>query len=248
MHTFLEIAKWTKKFHPDKYFAKTREIGSIATNCFVRASAYGKSSRPAKMLLLSLLFILFFSSLNAQAAATYYVRAGASGTQNGSEWNDAYSSLPSNLIRGATYYIADGSYSGYIFDDSGTTPITIKKATIADHGTNTGWSDTMGDGQATFGTLDIRVSGIILDGNTRNESNWANESSYGFKINTEIRTSTFDTGGFCPDNVTIKYSSIGGSPSSKADDAIYLGGFHVLNGLFPIIICMMFRTIPLFRP
>jgi hypothetical protein len=56
------------------------------------------------------------------------------------------------LTRGDTYYIADGSYVTYIFDDvaSGSLVITIKKATVADHGTETGWLDTYGDGQAVF--------------------------------------------------------------------------------------------------
>ena len=37
-----------------------------------------------------------------------------------------------------------------------TSVITIKKATVSDHGTPTGWSDTYGDGQAVFtGTNDI---------------------------------------------------------------------------------------------
>src|SRR5262245_4189942 len=77
------------------------------------------------------------------AAATRFVRAGASGAANGSDWTNAYPSLPATLTRGDTYYVAAGTYSGYRFSTpaSGTTLITIKKATVADHGTNTGWSD-----------------------------------------------------------------------------------------------------------
>ncbi|MEN6625838.1 MAG: hypothetical protein ABFD69_06375, partial [Candidatus Sumerlaeia bacterium] len=68
-------------------------------------------------------------------AADYYVRAGAGG--NGSDWANAYGSLPSTLQRGSTYHIAAGSYGSHQFNDaeSGTAMITIKKATAADHGT-----------------------------------------------------------------------------------------------------------------
>src|SRR5262245_7797716 len=82
-------------------------------------------------------------------AATRYVRAGAAGANTGADWTNAYSVLPATLVRGDVYYLADGSYPGYIFDDasSGTTLITIKKATVNDHGTDTGWLASYGDGQ-----------------------------------------------------------------------------------------------------
>src|SRR5690606_21620262 len=88
-----------------------------------------------------------------QIMADYCVRAGATGADDGSNWNNAYPDLPTTLERGSTYYIADGSYDGYTFNDvvSGTTLITIKKATVSDHGgIETGWSDAYGDGQAIF--------------------------------------------------------------------------------------------------
>ena len=83
-------------------------------------------------------------------AATRHVRIGATGKNDGSDWVNAHSALPSVLVRGDTYYLADGSYGGYTFDDanSGTTAITIKKATVSDHGTDVGWSSSYGDGQA----------------------------------------------------------------------------------------------------
>ena len=49
------------------------------------------------------------SAQTAQAAGDYhYVRAGATGLNNGSDWNNAWTSLPATLVRGDTYYIADG--------------------------------------------------------------------------------------------------------------------------------------------
>src|SRR3989344_8081335 len=97
--------------------------------------------------------------------ATHYVRAGASG--NGSDWANAYCSLPSSLVRGDTYYIADGTYSGYSFNTpaSGTQYITIKKAIESDHGTNAGWQSGYGDGQALFNSMwQISTGYLIVDG------------------------------------------------------------------------------------
>ncbi len=84
--------------------------------------------------------------------ANHYVREGAGGSADGSDWTNAWVTLPAALTRGDTYYIADGTYTGYDFDDAldGTTYIYIKKATAADHGTETGWDSAYGDGQAAF--------------------------------------------------------------------------------------------------
>jgi hypothetical protein len=114
-----------------------------------------------------------------------YVRQGAAGAGTGLSWTDAYTTLPATLTRGLTYYIADGSYASYFFDDaqSGTTLITIKKATVSDHGTNTGWVSTYGDGQAVFtAPLKFRFGYYVLNGATRNESDWSSHAAYGFKV------------------------------------------------------------------
>lgn len=85
-------------------------------------------------------------------AANKYVRAGSSGLGTGDDWTNAYASLPASLVRGNTYYIATGTYASHTFEDpdSGTTPITLRKATVADHGTATGWNDSYGTGEAVF--------------------------------------------------------------------------------------------------
>jgi len=86
-------------------------------------------------------------------ANCHYVRKGATG--DGSSWENALDTLPDTLQRGHTYYIADGTYSSYTFDDpeSGSQWITVKKTTIEDHGTDTGWQDTYGDGYAVWGSI-----------------------------------------------------------------------------------------------
>ena len=135
----------------------------------------------------SCLFLFLFAiaiglTSPAEAQSTYYVRAGATGSNDGSNWTNAYTALPPTLQRGATYYIADGAYRCYTFNDaeSGTTRITIKKATAADHGTSTGWLDTYGDGQAIITqTIDrcwnVQTGYWTIDGN-------GPVGTYGFKF------------------------------------------------------------------
>lgn len=111
------------------------------------------------------------------------IRSGASGTGSGDDWTNAYPSFSAaSFTRGNTYYVADGAYSGVTLSTavSGTTVITIKKATIADHGTSTGWSDTFGDGQAEFSSgFTFSTSYWTLDGSTGGgPGQW--ESNFGF--------------------------------------------------------------------
>jgi len=96
-----------------------------------------------------LIIICSFSVL----ATDYYVLDGATG--DGSDWNNALGSLPYSLERGSTYYLADGEYGQYKFDDNENGQwIIIKKATIHEHGTGTGWKDEYGDGVAVFKSSD----------------------------------------------------------------------------------------------
>ena len=92
-----------------------------------------------------LLFFVVLATLpiSPSLAANHYVRSGASGSANGSDWTNAYAALPSSLIRGDVYYVAGGTYSGRTLNTpvSGTSVITIKGATFSDHGTDAGWSN-----------------------------------------------------------------------------------------------------------
>ena len=108
---------------------------------------------PLRCLVLASRLVFTLSLLGSTAyAATRYVRPGATGSNTGTDWANAYTALPSSLVRGDTYYLADGTYGSYSFDDnaSGTNVIYIKKATSADHGDATGWSDSYGAGTALF--------------------------------------------------------------------------------------------------
>ncbi|MGZ3770947.1 MAG: hypothetical protein ACXVCP_15065 [Bdellovibrio sp.] len=77
-------------------------------------------------------------------AALHYIRSGASGTSCADWGANACNALPATLIRGDTYYIAGGSYAGRTFDTpvAGSSIITIKGATVAEHGSDTGWTNS----------------------------------------------------------------------------------------------------------
>jgi hypothetical protein len=151
----------------------------------------------------------------ASDAANHYVNAGATGSGTGADWVNAWTQLPATLTRGDTYYIADGTYGSYTFDDptSGTLFITVKKATIADHGTATGWQNAFGDGQAVLGSsLTVSTSYYVIDGNGTHSVPSNDTNSYGFKVASasstlvqgiiRIGTST------AVSNVTLRYTHV----------------------------------------
>lgn len=166
--------------------------------------------------------------------ATYYVRDGGTGASPASSWAGAYDQLTSAetaASRGDTIYIADGTYNGVTFNTaaSSTTRITIKKATVADHGTETGWDNTYGDGQAVCGSFVFSTDYWTIDGVSRNESDWFAGSSYGIRT-TQIFARNIDaeTGG---DHLIFNYIDVGSRTYSQTfasgdgDEAVYLGGF-----------------------
>jgi hypothetical protein len=161
-------------------------------------------------------------------AAAHYVRAGASG--NGSDWSNAMGNLPATLVRGDTYYIAAGSYGGYTFDDAvaGSTYIYIKKATAANHGTNTGWNSAYA-GTATFANLKFTRGYYDLDGQVGGgPGSWT--SGHGFKIS----SAASGTGKLITvENVTgvrIRHAEVyfnnlvGASTTTASGDLIYAVG------------------------
>jgi hypothetical protein len=109
-----------------------------------------------------------------------YVRSGAAGSGDGSDWTNACSDFtgacaPSSLTRGFTYYVAGGSYGsggGVNFSApvSGTQSITVRAATVTDHGASTGWQETFaasGSNQAVFtGVFQVTTDNWNFDGQT----------------------------------------------------------------------------------
>jgi len=98
----------------------------------------------------------------------HYVREGAAGRNDGTDWENAWTVLPDTLERGHVYLVADGNYPGCTFDDpeSGDDFITVKKATASDPAcTETaGWDDSYGDGTALFPALVFRTGRYEVDG------------------------------------------------------------------------------------
>lgn len=156
------------------------------------------------------------------SAANHYVRAGASGTRSGTDWTNAYTSLPATLTRGDAYYIADGAYGSYRFDDavSGSLTITVKKATSFDHGTSAGWQDAYGAGAASFNGVIFSTSNYILDGSTGGgPGNW--ETGFGFKIKGNGHVIDFPA---IVSNITLRHLDVSsdGWSSATETDLVYL--------------------------
>lgn len=183
--------------------------------------------------MLRIFLFLFFGALVSapgvvDAQSTFYVRQGATGANNGSDWNNAYTTLPSLLVRGATYYVAAGDYGNRTFSDveSGTATISIKKATVADHGTHTGWNDAFAQ-PATFGAVVFARDYYVFDGAYRDESRWDKAGSYGFRVSAVYSWPVnYPPGG---DHITIRYCDIGGAYSEQYAAGLNTGVYIVGN-------------------
>lgn len=161
-------------------------VGTICTICPNWIAHHRNFIIPTKVLLFwSVLITMFATPL---FAANQYVRSGGS-SGTGTSWNDSYQSLPATLVRGNTYYIAGGTYSGRTFDTatSAMSVITIKGATVADHGTDTGWNNIY----SVENTQAIWTSGLlftssywVFDGSVGSMTKTA--SAYGFSFGTSL--------------------------------------------------------------
>ena len=166
-------------------------------------------------------------------AANHYVRKGASGNGTGTDWTNACtdftgSCAAASLVRGDTYYVAAGAYASPTFKapDSGSTMITVVRATTGSHGTSTGWSDSY-DGQATFGGHIIFNSDYwVLDGVTGGgPSNWM--GPMGFSISPTDANPGIDIGS--TKYVTIRHIEVYGNQNDSggggtAQDGVASGG------------------------
>lgn len=138
-------------------------------------------------------FVLSILSLGAMTtlsfAATYCVRPTQQGNGDGSTWTNAKalsSVISSAASRGHTYYVSGESYGGAALSASvsGTSLITIKKATTSDHVTDTGWDASWGTTTASFSDWSITTGYWYIDGQEGGgPGNWT--SGYGFTIYNE---------------------------------------------------------------
>ena len=183
------------------------------------AMRYGKDrlSRVRFVARCILFLVLFATTPFKLKAACRVVTSTGSGGKTGADWNNAFAGLPPTLVRGDSYYLADGSYSQYIFTtaDSGSTLITIKKAISSDHCTATGWIlGTMGSGQAVFnrggghyGTgIVVRSSNLVINGQV---GAGEGTTTYGIKFNS--------TGGICGPPATSCYDLMIGDTATQTN-------------------------------
>jgi hypothetical protein len=178
------------------------------------------------MLRLNVLWLLIFFSCGSEIATAkvHYIRSDADGRNNGNDWKNAWTKIPSKFSRGHTYYIADGAYKGFKFKtpESSETFIYFKKATKEDHGTNTGWSDDFGDGSADFtGTIFLHAGFVEFDGQRGNFK--GREESYGFQIHAE-GTPGFAVGDINSSHWVFKHIRIW-----KEDKDINVGGSRAFD-------------------
>lgn len=150
-------------------------------------------------------------------AADVYCGAGRTGTGSGADWANQADFNSLTLVRGNTYYLADGSYSGKNFNtaNSGTSRIIIRKATAANHGTDTGWQSAYGDGQAVFGSLTFTRGYYTLDGVTGGgPGNW--ESGFGIRVNGSIDAPQYVDNN--SDFITLSHIDLNGGATGPSDD------------------------------
>ena len=147
---------------------------------------------------------------NASTGNCHVVTPSGGGNRSGSDWNNAMAGLPSTLVRGDTYFMADGGYRAYSFNtaDSGTTVITIKKATATDHCTDAGFQSSYASGQAVFTPPVIFSTDYwVMDGQYRSTA----KSGHGFKVDNTLHPSVPALDVRATHDITLRYVEIRGT-------------------------------------
>lgn len=200
------------------------------------------------LVLLVMGFLACPAVLHAQSCRV--VTPSGSGNKSGSDWNNAMAGLPNPMVRGLTYYLADGTYppySSFSVPVSGASMVTIKKAIPTDHCTNTGWNaSAMGSAQAIFqngsGTTCANFSiantantgYLTIDGQTGSGNKG---SSYGIKflgnyVNTQCGSGSanvyidYGYSGRTATNIIIEYVEMVGSCGGLTMDSSYEPNCH----------------------
>lgn len=167
-------------------------------------------------------------------AANHYVRQGAAGAANGTDWTNACTDFTgscsvTNLVRGDTYYVAAGTYATRIWNKatSGASVITIKRATVADHGIATGWNNAY-DAQVHWGFSQEFPTGYwVFDGVTSPATAFSagadDPTQYGFTIPHGTCASGDGNYPFLvqASNVTIAHTSVTNACGSAYDYTQY---------------------------
>jgi hypothetical protein len=195
---------------------------------------------------------LFFL-LIAIAKADICIGPSATGDGSGSDWNNIkLRPTGTAWLRGPTYYAKVATYSRFTIDTptSGTNLITIKKATILDHGPSTGWNDAYGTGQVEFPigndtgyAIQISVGYIVIDGQEytpNSTTGFGVDGSYGIKISNGTVARNTDTigvyytytGAAAPEKIEFRNVEFPFNNGTTADDSgmqMFAGFFDGLN-------------------
>jgi hypothetical protein len=183
-------------------------------------------------------------------AACHVVTLAGGGTKTGSDWANACAAFsgtcsPSKLLRGDTYYIAAGSGFPAVTlntPPSGIEPITIKRATVSEHCTNTGWQNG-DDGQVLWTAPVIFGSSYwVFEGVTGNASagNVPTAVPYGFLFSSDQDSVNFmqidRSASPIPHDITVNHVEVNGVNCCDIPDttggmsALYFNGVNGPTG------------------
>lgn len=165
------------------------------------------------------------------SAASFYVRKGATGANNGSDWTNAWSEMNkvnySVVNPGDTIYVAAGTYGSFAVGKSGTAgnPITIKRATTSLHGTETGWNNAYDGLVVIDGNSDTAWSKII-DVSKKSYITIDGATKYGIRV----IDGGYGIGADGANNLTVRYVELGGSAAAEklGEDGIQGRGNNLL--------------------
>jgi hypothetical protein len=188
---------------------------------------------------------LIISILPIAGYADYYSNRNCANNGNGSSWScaagagqpGAFNDIPNAGVGGScspgytwtlgsTYWLAgsDTAYSSScIRQTTGSGRLTIKKASAASHGTETGWDASYGTKQAVIGGgIGIHISGVTIDGSYRVSA----ESGHGFKFAAAGSTNLIYTANnYLTTGAIIKYAELTHtSYDTSSASAIYMHG------------------------
>jgi hypothetical protein len=178
-----------------------------------------------------LLFFALLFTLSLEAR-TLYVAPNANGS--GASWSSpAAPTVINSAAPGDLVYLAGGAYGGGLAvtaSGSAQSPLIIRKATAADHGSDTGWTSAM-DAQATFSSgWYIPGRYVTIDGNC-----WKPPGlpvTFGIKIRHASGAKGIDAGG-SPGNLTVRDVDVEGPGinASKAEaDGIHFPSNSLISG------------------
>lgn len=185
------------------------------------------------ILALCLLAMPAFALSNCDGSGNCYVNASVSGgSSNGSSWTNACPSLTTSACAvnsgtrpatNMTIWVATGSYGAQTLSaaDSGVNTITIEAATVANHGTATGWSNglagtvTFAAGETTGAVINESTDYWIINGQAVGGCTYPtnNTSCYNIYVhNTQSTTGSSGTDiNFSGAHETFEYMNVEGT-------------------------------------